>query len=102
MLRFEDLRFNPCVGHPDNNSLCTIEIEGYSLDIVKKPKTKTYKVKPFDRIDGKKRYVPNLFQEYGEYPEFPGREPLMVFLNNIGKEDLEDEQLNDDIKEDYD
>lgn len=91
MIHFENLKFVECPGSPDGNSKAELSLEngyGYDLDIIKKPKTRTYKVKPFEKVFDKKRYLGHTFPEHGKFPEFNGREPLIEFLNQIDKHNL--------------
>lgn len=89
---FEDLKFRDL---PNGNKLSELLMDnGYSLDIVKRMKTRDYKVKSFEETHGKKRYNPYVFPEYGEYPTFNSRDALVVFLNEISKHDLSDVNLD--------
>lgn len=98
MIHYKDLKFQECHNYKETgNSIATIAVNEYQLDIIKKPSTKTYKVKPFeitlstgvDNIGYKtKHYKKDEFPEYGEFPEFKGRELLLVFLNEIDKQNL--------------
>lgn len=110
MIHFENLKFIPCLNHPDGNSKAELVIGEYQLDIIKKPVTRTYKIKPFERIQDKKRYLADVFPEYSGFPEFAGRELLMVFLNEIDRppieeessEEVEQELLDEEIDEESD
>lgn len=111
MIQFKDLKFQECPNFAETgNSIATITVNEYQLDIIKKPSTRTYKVKSFEmeylgELDGKpnkrKIYIKNEFPQYGEFPEFAGRELLLLFLNALDRENLSgisieiDENLED-------
>jgi hypothetical protein len=99
MIQFSHLTFIICPCSKDGNSKAELLLDnGYQLDIIKKPLTKTYKVKPFEITSNKKWYQRDLFPEHGEFPEFKGRDALLVFLNEIKNHVLlEDEQVTIDI-----
>ena len=103
MIHFEDLKFVPCLNYDvTRNTRAELSMDnGYLMDIIKKPATRTYKVKTFEINNNKKSYQRGTFPEYGEFPEFAGRERLMVFLNEIVKHNLSDitTDLEEDIKE---
>lgn len=99
MIQFNDLLFLLCPNSKEGNSKAELLLDnGYSLDIIKKPQIKTYKVKPFEMVLNKKWYQKDLFPEHGEFPEFKGREALITFLNEVKNHVLaEDEKLELDI-----
>lgn len=103
MIHFNNLKFTLCKGHPDGNSVAELILEnGYQLDIIKRPVTRTYKVKPFEMsFETKKRYLKDVFPEYRDFPEFAGRELLMIFINEIDKHNLSDNpsELDEDLDE---
>lgn len=101
MIQFSDLTFVLCPCSKDGNFKAELLLDnGYLLDIIKKPLTKTYKVKPFEITNNKKWYQKDLFPEHGEFPEFKDREALLIFLNEIKNHVLsEDELIDIDIQE---
>lgn len=103
MIQFSDLTFILCPCSKDGNFKAELLLDnGYQLDIIKKPLTKTYKVKPFEKTHNKKWYQKDLFPEHGEFPEFKGRDALLIFLNEVKNHILSEDEINEldlDIKE---
>lgn len=96
MIQFTDLTFEPCPNHPDGNSKAFIKIGDLDLDIIKKPKDKVYKIKPFEIVHTKKRYKGDVFPEYG-FPEFTSKSDLVTFLNEIASREEANEE--EDLQE---
>lgn len=100
MIHFEGLKFILCPNSKDGNSRTEITINGQRLDIIKKPKTRTYKVKAFEIIHSKKWYRCEVFPEYCPgFPEFAGRDALIAFLNEVKDAPPSVVELEDDLSE---
>ena len=95
MIQFNNLKFVVCLKTSidptkfKDNEKAEINVEEHSLDIIKIYSSRTYKVKPFEKVFDKKRYLRNVFPEYGEFPIFNSKELLIEFLNSIENKDEE-------------
>lgn len=101
MIHFENLKFVICPNSKENNTRAEVVLDnGYLLDVIRRPVTRTYIVKPFEKTFDKKWYKKDMFPEYGEFPVFFNKDSLMVFINQIDKHNLSDnpDELDEDLE----
>lgn len=81
-MHYEDLKFSKTL--IEGNTLATVRLDnGYLFDIIRKEKEKIFKVKGFEEVHGKKRYIPSYFDGYPDYPIFHTKGSLMTFINEV-------------------
>ena len=92
MITFAQLVFEPTL--IEGNTRATLKLDnGYEFDIIRKLKERVYKLKGFEMINGKKKYIMDYFKEVGydgTFPSFSNKDDLITFINELDQ--LEEEE----------